>query len=526
MRGERARVAVVGSGGTATDDLHRLLLGRLRIYTVLVAVTFAALFSFLVWHTSIVLQKGDLEEAGGVGHAVSILLALGLPAVITAVSALIVWRYPPSSVLELRTIELIVVGTTTAALLWEMVMPEFYANLTRAAQETPRNFRVILIAYTDGNALFWFCLIVVYGTLIPNTWQRCATVVAVLGLSPLVHFAAWGLWLRPLDPGIVIRVLLVLGLWISVASAVVVFTAYRVEELRDQAMAARQLGQYVLKGRLGAGGMGEVYLAEHTLLRRPCALKLVRPYGADHETQVARFEREVQATAALTHPNTVEIYDYGRTEDGTFYYVMEYLPGLTLAELVRRHGPLPPARAIHLLRQVCGALREAHSVGLIHRDIKPANIIVCIRGGVCDVIKLLDFGLVRGPLAEAGKGKLTLEGTVAGTPEYMSPEQAEGRSVDARSDIYSLGAVAYYLLTGRPPFQKQTIMQQLLAHIHELPAPPKEAAPDLQRVVLCCLEKSPESRYRDITALERALRDCKTEGPWAEEQAIEWWRNH
>src|SRR5262249_52007665 len=165
---------------------------------------------------------------------------------------------------------------------------------------------------------------------------------------------------------------------------------------------ARKLGQYVLRQRLGSGGMGEVYLAEHVLLRRPCAVKLIRPDRTTDSNSLLRFEREVQATATLNHPNTVQIFDYGHAEDGTFYYAMEYLPGLNLEELVKRHGPLPPERALHLLRQVCGALHEAHAGGLIHRDIKPSNIITCERGGLHDVAKLLDFGLVR--LHGAGGG--------------------------------------------------------------------------------------------------------------------------
>src|SRR5262245_23135373 len=214
--------------------------------------------------------------------------------------------------------------------------------------------------------------------------------------------------------------------------------------------------------------MGEVYLAEHVLLRRPCALKLIRPERAGDPRNLARFEREVQAIATLTHPNTVEIYDYGRAQDGTFYYAMEYLPGLTLDELVRHYGPVPAPRAIYLLRQVCGALREAHGAGLIHRDIKPANIIVCSRGGVQDVVKLLDFGLVRVIDSFVRDGGLTQEGAVAGTPEYMSPEQAEGiAGLDGRTDIYSLGAVGYFLLTGSPLFTKVTALQLLFAHIHE-----------------------------------------------------------
>jgi serine/threonine-protein kinase len=274
--------------------------------------------------------------------------------------------------------------------------------------------------------------------------------------------------------------------------------------------------------------MGEVYLAEHTLLRRPCAVKLIKPAGEGAERRAARFEREVRATAALTHPNTVEVYDYGQAEDGTFYYAMEYLPGLTLDQLVRDHGPLPAARVVHLLRQVCGALREAHGAGLIHRDVKPANAIVCTRGGVCDVVKLLDFGLVW--VADPGAGKLTLDGAVAGTPEYMSPEQAEGLGLDGRTDVYSLGAVAYFLLTGRPPFRRATTLRLLFAHAREPVEPPSAVhagiPSDLEAVVLRCLEKDRGRRFQDVAELDRALAACRPSDPWGEPQAADWWRRH
>jgi serine/threonine-protein kinase len=276
--------------------------------------------------------------------------------------------------------------------------------------------------------------------------------------------------------------------------------------------------------------MGEVYLAEHMLLRRPCALKLIRPEQAGNPANLSRFEREVRASATLTHPNTIEIYDYGHTADGTFYYVMEYLPGLSLEELVTRQGPLPPARAVHFLRQVCGALREAHSIGLIHRDIKPSNIFATERGGVLDVAKLLDFGLVQSVEFDSRQAKLTVQGTILGSPPYMSPEQAAGKTdLDARTDIYSLGAVAYFLLTGQPPFVRDTAMQVLLAHVYE-PAPPlSELRPDvpadLQAVVLRCLEKDPAKRFPDAASLEKALAACECAGRWTEEMAAAAWRN-
>jgi serine/threonine-protein kinase len=213
----------------------------------------------------------------------------------------------------------------------------------------------------------------------------------------------------------------------------------------------------------------------------------------------------------------VQVYDYGRAEDGTFYYVMEYLPGATLEEHVNREGPLPPARAVHFLRQICGALREAHGQGLLHRDIKPGNVMVCERGGVPDVAKLLDFGLVL-PLATDAEGdKLTQDGAVAGTPAYLSPEQAGGQEVlDARSDIYSVGALAYFLLTGRPPFAGRSRVQVLAAHLYEEPERLSARRPgipgDLESVVARCLAKSPEERFPDVGCLDAALAACCCEG--------------
>jgi serine/threonine-protein kinase len=313
--------------------------------------------------------------------------------------------------------------------------------------------------------------------------------------------------------------------------AVAVFGSYRLHVLQEKAFEAQQLGQYRLKQRLGAGGMGEVYLAEHLLLRRPCALKLIRPSQAADRPTLQRFEREVRTMATLTHPNTVEVYDYGHAEDGTFYYVMEYLPGQNLESLVSRFGPLPAARAVHFLRQVCGALREAHEVGLLHRDVKPSNVIACQRGGIFDVAKLLDFGLVQGPAFGKDADRLTVQGTILGSPPYMSPEQAAGKEhLDGRSDIYSLGGVAYFLLTGQPPFVRETAMQMLLAHAYEPVRPPREVNPavpaDLEAVVLRCLHKGPDQRYPDARSLDQALAACQDAGRWTEEQAAVWWQAH
>jgi serine/threonine-protein kinase len=294
---------------------------------------------------------------------------------------------------------------------------------------------------------------------------------------------------------------------------------------------ARKLGQYRQHEKLGVGGMGEVYLGEHVLMRRPCAIKVIHRDMAADPTQMSRFEREVRAMATLTHWNTVEVYDYGRTDDGTFYYVMEYLPGQNLESLVGRNGPLPPARVIHLLRQVCGALREAHAIGLLHRDIKPSNIIACERGGVHDVVKLLDFGLVQSIGLADVSPRLTTQGTILGSPQYMSPEQARGRSdLTPASDIYSVGGVAYFLLTGHSPFVRETVMELLIAHATDRVEPPRSVRPDipadLEAVVLRCLEKEPSQRFADVAQLERALARCGVADEWTEGMAAEWWREH
>ncbi len=229
----------------------------------------------------------------------------------------------------------------------------------------------------------------------------------------------------------------------------------------------------------------------------------------------------MQAVTGLSHVNTVRVYDYGRAEDGSFYYVMEYLDGPTLDELARKTGPLPPGRVVYLLRQVCGALAEAHAAGLVHRDLKPGNVIVAALGGQRDVAKLLDFGLVQDLSADAD-GRLTRTGTVVGTPAYMSPEQAAGESaVDARGDVYGLGAVAFFALTGRPPFQGKTLGQLLAAHRSEPPPPLTDVPADLAAVVTRCLAKDPRDRFPSAVALERALAQCACAADWSAERAAE-----
>jgi serine/threonine-protein kinase len=313
-------------------------------------------------------------------------------------------------------------------------------------------------------------------------------------------------------------------LWSTAASAVATFASVVIYGLQERAREARQLGQYTLEERIGEGGMGEVYRASHAMLRRPTAVKLLTGDGT--EEQLRRFEKEVQLTSSLTHPNTISIYDYGRTPDGIFYYAMELLDGMTLEHLVDRHGPLPPGRAIHLLRQACGALKEAHRVGLIHRDVKPPNIHVCHRGDIPDFVKVLDFGLVRqlGNEADATKSNVN---AVVGTPLYMSPEAIISPDrIDARADLYGLGCVAYFLVTGSPPFSGNTVVEVCAHHLHTPPTAPSQHRPvpeDLERVILSCLAKDRAARPQSAEELFRALEACKDARTWTEADAETWW---
>ena len=313
----------------------------------------------------------------------------------------------------------------------------------------------------------------------------------------------------------------------SAAVVLATVTSRVIYGLRQEVRKAQQLGQYTLGEKLGEGGMGIVYRARHAMLRRPTAIKLLPPEKAG-ENSVGRFEREVQLTALLSHPNTVAIFDYGRTRDGVFYYAMEYLEGVNLEELVREHGPQPPARVVHILQQVCGSLREAHESGLIHRDIKPANVILCERGGDADVAKVVDFGLVKD--LDQAEG-ITQADTLTGTPGYLAPEAIRGAEADARSDLYAVGAVGYYLLAGRNVFDGATLVEICSEHLHGTPVPPSEllgrrGPPKVEGVILSCLEKDPDRRPQSARELISRLLDCDDVDPWTQDQASAWWAEH
>jgi len=315
--------------------------------------------------------------------------------------------------------------------------------------------------------------------------------------------------------------------------------SFIMNHLARQVSHARDMGSYRLKELLGSGGMGEVWRANHRLLVREAALKLIRPdilVGKDVESQRAllkRFEREAQATSILCSPHTISLYDFGISDNGTFYYVMELLNGFDLQSLVRKYGPVRPERAAHFLLQVCDSLAEAHEGGLIHRDIKPANVYVCRYGRAVDFVKVLDFGLVK-PRSdpESSDPGLTMQHVAGGTPAYMAPEQVLGdRPVDARTDLYAVGCLGYWLLTGQEVFEGETAMKVMMHHVQSIPASPSQRSElqipqGLDAALLKCLEKDPDKRFQNADEFASALRDSFPGELWLPDKAREWWDTH
>jgi len=372
------------------------------------------------------------------------------------------------------------------------------------------------------------------GLLIPAPLEK-ATLAAIatalsapvgLVLMHLVNRSPWpttGQWVILFFP------VFLMAIWAVTLSRLI----YR---LGIQAGKARAMGSYHLIELIGKGGMGEVWRARHLLLAREAAVKLISPDALsstteDRQTVVRRFQQEAQVTATLHSPHTVALYDYGLSEDGSLYYVMELLDGIDLKELVRRYGPLPARRAVYIIEQVCDSIGEAHSKGLVHRDVKPANILVCRLGEESDFVKVLDFGLAK-PIVSSTDPGLSAAGLVVGTPAYMAPEIALGsRVADHRSDIYSLGCVGYWLLTGSHVFSAGSALAMAMAHVGEIPTPPSQRAeqeiePALDRVILSCLEKDPGDRPQTARALKALLSSRDIGVRWTREDADRWWQVH
>ena len=394
-------------------------------------------------------------------------------------------------------------------------------------------------AGTDIMRISWICLLILISAMIaPSTPRRMLIAsLVVASFDPVAYWLAWLFGGRALNPAYVFVIC-----WPTYACAFVAVVPARVlHRLGRRLREAQELGSYQLVERLGTGGMGEVWRAEHRLLARDAAIKLMKPevLGArdDDEAQLMlkRFEREAQATAALSSPHTIQVFDFGITQDGTFYYVMELLAGRDLESLVREFGPLPPHRVVYLLRQVCHSLADAHARGLVHRDIKPANIYVCRMGLEYDFVKVLDFGLVK---IQAGSGRretqtlATAENSTPGTPAYMAPEVILGESdVDRRADVYSLGCVAYFLLTGELVFEADSSMKMLMQHIHAQPVPPSQRTElpvphELDEIILACLQKDPKLRPQEAGELYQMACQVRTREAWSSDEAKHWWRAH
>ena len=512
LRNEARRGVALVEGSTPhlSAETRDLLRNRLRIAAILFFVGFLAFLIRWAFYWS---------DWGTAGH-LPIFYTHALVTVVLGAFAVSLCRHCSYSLTKLRIAELVIFGCPALFFIVHSLKMSLYLLRLPASES-----RLDIIVTP------WLLLIFTYALFIPNTWQRAAAALGVIAAIPLAMLTYLyslpefqSLATQPAYEGFVSGQVLIL----AIAMMTGIVGVYTIGALRREAFAAKQLGQYRLKQKLGSGGMGEVYLAEHQMMKRPCAVKLIRPEKAGDPRMLARFEREVRATAKLSHWNSIDIYDYGRTADGTFYYVMEYLPGHNIGEMIERYGVISTGRTIYLVDQVCAALAEAHGIGLVHRDIKPANIFCAYRGGVFDVVKLLDFGLAKPTLNKQEDVQLTMAGTVTGSPLFMSPEQASGDdAIDARSDIYSLGAVMYYMLTGQPPFISDNPLKVMIAHASQEVAPMRQINPEipveLDDIVLRCLEKDPEHRFQDVPALRAALRDVVVDDAWSSERAAEWW---
>jgi serine/threonine-protein kinase len=371
---------------------------------------------------------------------------------------------------------------------------------------------------------------------VPVRYQVGLALTAVLGW-PLIAALIWAFvpgirehWMAGTGPAGFRAPLWEGTFQIAILGAISVVFSKILYHMRRSLHAAERVGSYVIERELGSGGMGRVFVAQHSLMCRPSAVKVIQAAPGEDPT-LTRFEREVQLSATLSHPNTITVYDFGRTGQETFFYAMEYLAGMDLHRLVERFGPVDPERAVFILDQVCGSLVEAHAKDIIHRDIKSSNIFLTQQGGLYDFVKVLDFGLAK-RISPDISSTVTAVGEVMGTPAFLAPEAAAGMErVDARSDIYSLGCVAYWLLAGKLPFLAPTSVEMIARHVQEMPLAVGKAAEvhvpeNLDRIVMRCMEKDPAARFASVNDLQTALLNLRSDVPWTHERAREWWELH
>jgi len=496
------------------DDLLRDSARRLRVIALIYAAGFvvgefsAALFDPVA--------RGDYAHFYGWGPpAMSIAMALVVAALASSS------RIAPQVIMTIGLVFEVVAAYGIAA--------SAYWGVYQGLEYRPEHLAIFGLSYVAPWIMF-------FTIVSPNPPSKALLAATLAGSSVpvvLVLTTTFGESSLVLTPSVIVNVLLVPWMLIVVTAYVGARVVYK---LGTAVTRARELGSYRLTEQLGRGGMGEVWEAKHQMLARPAAIKLIRPdvrraSGDDHTLQ-HRFEREAQATALMSSPHTIDVYDFGVTNDGTFYYVMELMHGFDLETLVSEFGAIPSERVVYLLRQVCESLVEAHEHDLIHRDIKPANIYLCRRGRPVDFVKVLDFGLVK--LRETSgldSPKLTADHEAGGTPAYMAPEQACGEPVDARTDIYAVGCVAYWLLTGHLVFDARSSIEMMASHLRSVPDPPSRrselAIPsDLDAAILSCLEKDPGRRPQTAEDLDALLGAVEVMRPWTPGRAREWWDSH
>ena len=442
---------------------------------------------------------GMLRDAGQEGHFLGGTVLFALLAVMSFLMAGFSRRWPrPSTVLSVGLV--FEVALCFGIGLLDHLIADMFAR--------PPRLSFIAVA------------LLTFPIVIPTTMRRrVVTTVACALMLPASGVAAWLLLDRLRPP---LEVFPYMPTFLT--AAVAIFISRVVHQLSEQALEARRLGSYELLERIGGGGMGEVWRARHQRLARPAAVKLISPslLGGDRSEARRRFDREARATSALRSPHTVALYDYGVTDDGVFYYAMELLDGIDLQRLVELFGPLPPARVAHVLEQTCLSLAEAHDAGFIHRDIKPANLCLCRQGSQLDFVKVLDFGLVKDAAVDA-----TDEGVIKGTPAFLSPEMIHGAAIDARTDLYAVGCVAYWLLAGRYVFEGANAVALAMHHAHTDPAPLAEVIDgvpaELDALVLRCLAKDPDERPASARELLAALEALDLGDRWTQEEARRWW---
>ncbi len=516
----RVREVVAGEGTTFDTETARIL--RIRLRGALSMITAAILVVFLV----------ELLRPGAHFSSELVQYARGVALIVEFGFLAILFSRLELSHAALRTTE--VASFLTLFLLLAVIL---YGDLMQAAEtENLASAAALLKTQVLAN----FAVVVVYGMYIPNTWKRalCVMLPPVLlhAFVPILALIQAPFLQQIIGTGVLLEGTIIRLLGVTAAT----YALHLIHGLRTEVYEARQMGQYHLKEQLGAGGMGEVWKAEHRLLARPAAVKLIKPDNLGHATLdggralTRRFEREAKSTAALRSPHTIVLYDFGSTAEGTFYYAMELLEGLDLKDLVERFGPVPPERAIHFLAQACDSLAEAHRTGLVHRDIKPANLYSCRLGVNYDFLKVLDFGLVKDRVQPEGdETQLTQVGMTTGTPSFISPEAALGKAtLDGRSDIYALGCVGYWLVTGQLVFEADSPIAMALAHLQETPGVASSVSEfDIPQgfddVIASCLSKKPGDRPATAEQLAGLLRSIPISRPWDPARAEEWWRiNH